>query len=206
MNQENILELTFRKAKATDNLEEIAELIYNTDEYIYPYWFGNLENCKKELPNLMLEDKFFYNYNNFQIAIDKSNNKIVGVVCIVDKDVDLSYDYDKIKNKNERYNFTVENYIYDLIQEVKESDFAYISNVCVSKEYAGKKIGTRLLNYVIEVYKKKIVLDVLTENPGAIHLYKKLGFEQTSEVFKGFNSPTEEKPDVISMTLKYKID
>ena len=30
-----------RKAKESDNLDEIATLIYETDPYIYPYWFNN---------------------------------------------------------------------------------------------------------------------------------------------------------------------
>ena len=41
----NMGSLEIRKAKQTDNLNEIAKLIYLTDPYIYPYWFNknNLE-------------------------------------------------------------------------------------------------------------------------------------------------------------------
>lgn len=49
-----------------------------------------------------------------------------------------------------------------------------------------------------ELY-REIVLDVLAQNPGAIKLYQNLGFEQFTEVFKGFNNPNKEKPDVFSM-------
>lgn len=63
-----------------------------------------------------------------------------------------------------------------------------------------------MLNHVIEIYKnkyfKEIVLDVLVKNPGAIRLYKKLGFEQTSEIFEGFNDPEKEKPEVFTMKTK----
>ena len=45
----------------------------------------------------------------------------------------------------------------------------------------------------------KIVLDVLADNPRAIHLYQKIGFEKTSDIFPGFNDPTLEKPDVFTM-------
>ena len=41
---EQQIEMEFRKANEDDNLEEIAELLYLTDQYIYPYWFGSLEN------------------------------------------------------------------------------------------------------------------------------------------------------------------
>ena len=92
------------------------------------------------------------------------------------------------------------------IEEVDNADFAYISNVCVDANYRGKHIGKTMLNYVIDIYKKKlydyIVLDVLAENPGAIKLYQNLGFEQFTEVFQGFNDPTKKRPDVFSMKTK----
>ena len=58
MNLENELELKIRKATTNDNLQEIAELIYCTDQYIYPYWFESLEKCVEELPSLMVLENF----------------------------------------------------------------------------------------------------------------------------------------------------
>ena len=192
-----------RKPTKEDNLEKIAELLFNTDPYIYPYWFGNVDNCKRELTPLLLEDKFFFNINNLYITIDKGTNEIIGVMCILDKSVDLDYDYSTLKAKNERYCFTIVNYIEGLIKEVKEADFAYISNVCIDERYRGQHIGNFMMSYVIDVYKnklfKEIVLDVLAQNPGAIKLYQNLGFEQFTEVFKGFNDPSKGKPLVFSM-------
>ena len=61
---------------------------------------------------------------------------------------------------------------------------------------------------IIDIYKSKyfneIVLDVLSDNLGAINLYKNMGFEQISKIFKGFNGPLLEKPDVFSMKVKLK--
>jgi len=200
------IKLSIRKAAREDNLKEIAELIYYTDDYIYPYWFESLEKCQQELPTLLTEENFFFNINNLYLAIDELNNKIAGVICILDNSVDFDYNYDKLRNYNERYRFTVDNYIMGLIKEVKESDFAYISNVCVHKEYRGRHIGNMLVSHVIDIYTKKcfdeIVLDVLAKNPGAIKLYENLGFEQFTEIFKGFSNPKIEKPDVFSMKLK----
>lgn len=197
----------FRKANINDNLFEIAELLYNTDSYIYPYWFGNLDNCLKSLPKLLVEEKFFFNINNLYILLDKSKKKIVGLICIVDNGVDLDYDYSKLLLVNERYKFTIENYVFGLIKEVKNSGFAYISNVCVHKEYRGKHLGNMMLNWLIDIYKKSIFkelsLDVVKGNEAAIKLYENVGFEQSSEVFKGFNAPTEERPDVFSMSFNF---
>lgn len=206
MNEEKQIELEIRKANNRDNLVQIAELIYNTDEYIYPYWFVNIEKCKEELPQLLLEDKFFFNINNLYLAIDKLSGKIAGVTCIVDKSTNLDYDYSELRNKNERYKFTIDNYITGLISEVKEANFAYISNVCVSSNYRGKGIGKKMIAQIIEIYKnkyfKEIALDVLAENPGAIRLYQNLGFEQSSDIFEGFNAPNKDKPEVFSMRSK----
>ena len=192
-----------RKARKEDDLEKIAQLLYQTDSYIYPYWFENLERCKKELAPLLLKKKFFFCIDHLFVAVNKVDNDIVGLVCVVNRDTDLDYDYSELKAKNERYCFTVVNYIEKLIAEVKESDFAYISNVCVDERCRGMHIGYFMLKYVIGVYKKKIyneiVLDVLADNPGAIKLYKNMGFEQFTETFKGFNNPRFYKPDVFSM-------
>lgn len=122
---------------------------------------------------------------------------------MVDKHADLNFDYSKLESVNDRYKFTINNYIKGLIDEVKSSEFAYISNVCVHPDYRGKHIGSMMIKQVIDIYRKKcfdeISLDVLADNPSAIKLYQNLGFEQSSEIFKGFNDPSLEKPDVFSM-------
>ncbi len=46
-------DLYFKKASINDDLEKIAELIFYTDDYIYPYWFETVEKCKSELPRLI---------------------------------------------------------------------------------------------------------------------------------------------------------
>ena len=198
--------LIIRKPTPDDDLEKIAELLYNTDPYIYPYWFETLEKCKKELPPLLLEDKFFFSLKHLYISIDPSNGEIIGLVCIVDKNTDLDYDYSELRKKNERYEFTIDNYVKELIKEVENADFAYISNVCVDSNYRGKHIGKTMLSYIIDVYTKQlydhIVLDVLAENPGAIKLYQNLGFKQFTEVFAGFNDPKKKRPEVFSMEAK----
>ena len=192
-----------RKPTKDDNLEKISELLYKTDPYIYPYWFETLDNCLRQLTPLLLEDKFFFNINNLYVALNVDTNEIVGVICITDKSVNLDYDYSKLKIVNDRYRFTVENYIEALVKEVKESSFAYISNVCVDEKYRGRHIGNFMISKIIDIYKDKlfreIVLDVLEDNPGAIGLYEKLGFEKFSDIFEGFNAPNSDKPNVFSM-------
>ncbi len=56
----------------------------------------------------------------------------------------------------------------------------YLSHLIVKKEYRNKGIGSEILKYIIELYKKygysEITLGVDCENSGAIHIYEKYGF------------------------------
>ena len=45
----------FRRATKDDNMEEIAKLIYDTDPYIYPFWFEkDVNKCVDFLKEEML--------------------------------------------------------------------------------------------------------------------------------------------------------
>lgn len=175
----------FRRAKKEDNMEEIARLIYGTDPYIYPFWFDKDENkCVNFLKEEMLKDGFIFNYNNLYVAYDSTLNKIVGVICAIDKSVNLEYDYEKLGNDNERYKTTIKKYIKPILDEIDEFDdeTIYIPNVCIDKTLRGKKIGTRLLGYFISQMENngfnKFALDCLLHNLPAKNLYHGLGFRE----------------------------
>ncbi len=186
--KDNIYEendIIVRKATLDDDFERMAELIYETDDYIYPYWFNDdREKCKKELSKLMKEDDFFFNYKSMYIAVDKNTNEIVGLTCFVTPETNLEYDYEPLREKNERYKFIIDEYIYALINEIRDYNAPYISNVAVYHSQRGKRIGSIMLNAIMSEKKKeyrKILLDVLADNPSAIKLYENLGFRKTSD-------------------------
>lgn len=175
----------FRRAKKNDNMEEIARLIYDTDPYIYPFWFEKNENkCVEFLKEEMLKDGFIFNYNNFYVAYDSTSNKIVGVICAIDKSVNLEYDYGELEKVNDCYRTTIKEYIKPILDEVEEYDneTIYIPNVCIDKTLRGKKIGTKLLGYFIGQMEKagfnKFALDCLLHNLQAKNLYHGLGFRE----------------------------
>ena len=60
-------------------------------------------------------------------------------------------------------------------------DFVHITNVAVHPDFRKKGIGTKLMNYIINLAKsrkvKKIVLEVRVSNIIAQRLYKNLGFK-----------------------------
>lgn len=211
MNNNNILKkITIRKANKNDNLEQISELIYNTDPYIYPYWFESLDNCKKILPKLILEDNFIFNINTIYIAIHNETNEIIGLSSIADKYTNLKYNYDNL-SQNKKTTHTIKNYILPMINTIQTKNIATITNMCIKREYRNMHIGYNLLKTVIEEYKNNnnnnvefIEFDVLAHNPSAIKLYQNLGFKQISNIEKGFNGYHMKKPDVIVMQLKIK--
>lgn len=63
--------------------------------------------------------------------------------------------------------------------------------VCVLKEYWGQGIGTKLIEYLIDWCKesgiiRKINLRVRSDNYSAIHIYKKLGFNEEGLITRDF--------------------
>lgn len=182
----------FRRATKEDNMEEIAELIYDTDPYIYPYWFQkDKEKCLEFFKNEILKEGFIFNYNNLYVAYDSTADKIVGVICAIDKSVNLEYDYKTLENVNDNYKTTIEKYIKPILDEVEELDdkTIYIPNVCIDNNLRGKKIGSRLLGYYISQMEKagfeKFALDCLLHNLPAKNLYHSLGFKEM-KLMNGF--------------------
>ncbi len=51
----------------------------------------------------MLKDGFIFNYNNIYVAYDSTSNKIVDVICAIDKSVNLEYDYESLEKINDSY-------------------------------------------------------------------------------------------------------
>lgn len=197
----------FRRAKIDDNMEEIAELIYDTDPYIYPYWFQKDERaCIEFLKEHMLKTGFIFNYNNLYVAYDDTIDKIVGVICAIDKSVDLNYDYESLMVINQNYKKTIEEYIKPILDEVSLFDdkTIYIPNVCVDKNMRGKKIGTKLLGYFIsqmeQVGFNRFALDCLLHNLPAKNLYHSLGFREM-KLMNGFTG-RDEPLDVVCFLRK----
>lgn len=201
--------IEFRRAKLTDNLEQIAELIYYTDPFIYPFWFNNdIEEAKKFLPTLIKKENNLFNINNFYVAINKDNDNIVGILCAIDKSISFDHDYDEFKKINDRYKFTIENYVEELEKEIEESDnhkLLYISNICITNDLRGKKIGSKLIGYFISqmevVGYDTFALDCLLHNLRAKNLYHSMGFKEMKEIV-GFDGTDHSNVEVVSFLRK----
>lgn len=199
--------IEFRRARYDDNFEEIAGLIYDTDPYIYPFWFNNdREVAKKMLAKYISEPNFIFHFDNIYVAYDTTISKIVGMIVALDKTINLEhYDYSLLENVNSRYNITINKHIKEIIKDVESNQFLYINNICVDRDYRGKRIGTNLLGYYISQMGKAGFEDFKTvcpiHNLKAKNLFHRFGFNEIVELV-GFDGSYQPTVEVVTMHRK----
>ena len=194
-------DIIIRRGKKGDNPEEIATLIYQTDPYIYPYWFNNsVEEAKKFLKDKLEQPGFIFNYDNLYVAINKDDNRIIGLIVALDSSVNFDFDYEPYTNINDNYKTTINKYIKEVIKEIKEKKDIYIMNCTVLEDYRGKRIGSKLLGYYIRNMESagydNYRLDCLLHNLRAKNLYHSLGFKEMEEI-SGFDGYAEKPVEVV---------
>ena len=188
--------MIIRKANITDDFITISNLIYNTDQYIYPYFFKNTPNWQEYLTQMIKTKGTIFYYENILLSI--IDDEIAGIIISFDENTYLSQDYSKWIDINKNFHFTIKKYILPTISHKLENSI-YISNVCVDKKFRGKGVSKNLFSYLYNNYpNKNFELDVLEENSIALNLYKSQGFEIVSKI-KGFNAPYKRKPLVYCM-------
>ena len=177
---------------------ETAEIIYNTDPYIYHDLFGDSENAQKVLS---------FSFDNpgsvfYKRAVYIVKSKITGEVIssalfhtndfVWDTNVMLQ-DFEKAGIVPPESFFAAAEYM------IKTYNFRKIGcsmcNISVKENYRHQGIAFFMLTKLLERNSKSTVeLTVLKDNVNAINLYKKLGFKIIGEPFKdygGYNLPEE---------------
>ena len=198
--RENII---FRRAQIGDVFSEIAELIYFTDPYIYPFWFRDDVNYACEvLAEYIAKPGFIFYFENLYVAYDRTTDHIVGIICAIDKTSDLTFDYSELKSLDPHFRITIEQYIEKIIKEAQTNDYLYISNVCIDGDYRGKGLGTRLVGYYLGQMEKagfeEFAVDCLLHNLRARNLYHNLGFIELAE-YTGFDGTDHSTVEAVSM-------
>ena len=88
-------------------------------------------------------------------------------------------------------------------RSIDSSEWGIVITASMQNKGYGKEALLRSVEYGFnELGLSRIFLIVYADNPRAIHLYEKMGFEKSSDIFPGFNSPDEKNPDVFSMKNK----
>ncbi len=181
-------------------LPSAAEILYDTDPYIYPAAFGNKKTARKLFPELVGGTGIFQAENFFTAKV---NGDVVGILSAFSAATDDSEKYIEIAEKtgNVPASFAdvCRDYFADLPQYTKDRQNAiYISCICVKDTCRGNRIGEQLLKYALDKFAgKTVLLHVLSDNAAAVALYEKYGFK-TVEEEDGY-SPSGPKPRCLLM-------
>ena len=199
-------------ALSGENYNIIAELIYDTDPYIYPAMFGDGEEGKEIAVSVLADlyktdrDSMFCLKNLFIALIE---DRIVGIILWY-KGI-LNWKYGELLKSSKKQNISLDKGNLEIVQEKYFSEnysedtsidqAISIINVCVDRNYRGLGIGKIMLNSFINSHKgEEIKLCVIADNENAVKLYRNKGFTIEKE-FDGF-SLCEKKPRCYDMVLK----
>lgn len=191
-------DLVFRRASENDNFNEIASLIYDTNKYMYPFWFNSKEEAIDVLSKLISEEGSIFNYNNMYVCYNNLTNQIIGMVNAIDNTINLNFDYDKIAS-NDNTSITINSYIKPLIENVlskKNKKYMFIPCICVNDKYRSKGIGTKLMGYFINQMEgsgfEEFELNCFINNLRAKNLFHSMGFKEIKTI-KGFDGNKDSK-------------
>ena len=182
-----------------DNLIRIADLVYDTDPYIYPAMFGCREAAERMIPLLMDNRDIMFRRENCFVAVERG--QVVGLLLW--SRGSLNWSPQLLKELSEKQRTKVSPYLdmaaneyVDGYRKDQEDRTICIINVCIEKGHQGKGIGRKMMETFFEQMKEDVYeLCVLQDNPGAVHLYRSLGFVEY-EYYNGFSVDHRKLPAV----------
>ena len=182
------MDIQVRKLAEGDDLTQVARLIYETDNYIFPHFFGQSTTSAQEILPFMIEADTIYNKNNIYVAL--LDNQIIAVIVIAPSPIfiNLNAFIDSFEKAGAMIDESFRRVMmeYFIPMETLPEGY-YIANLCVEELYRGKGVGSAMLDLILdEIDKDKdIYLDCLTDNVRAVSVYESHGFEKLFE-FSGF--------------------
>lgn len=168
-----------RKLKITDDLTQVAKILYQTDDFLFPFLFGKEEKAILRLTKLISLENNPFSYRFITIDIDK---QIRGILLEEDdktklkpaKDFKKAFSFFPLMALAIKQLFLIPTLWHNL------EGGRYIQALCVDKASRGQGIGSKLLNDAIKRAESdeisKLFLDVVIKNKAALKLYEKLGF------------------------------
>ena len=186
---------------SAENETALADLIYDTDPYIYPAMFGSRENARAILPLLHRSQDRMFRLDNYYTAQYKS--RIIGLLLWTKGR--MNWSPEPLRAAALRAGVRPSPYL-DLVageyverySDAELADRISIVNLCVSPDFRGRGVGRGLMQRFIGLHPDSVFeLCVLAENTAAIELYKSMGFVVT-EKYSGF-SISRRRPDALVM-------
>ncbi len=193
--------LIIRRAQADDPFKRIAAILYDTDPYIFPYWFNNhKEEGISILAKLIADTGSYFNYHHIWVA--EYQGTIRAILVAFDKHSEFNYDYTALKAINHAYDFTVRRLIENSIKAIHNLPRKMIfgAYLGVDREMRRQKIGSRLygkfLYHQEQAGFKCCYHYCLNENTNALSMYQQLGFQSIGQIdaFQGDTTGSSVSP------------
>ena len=182
------MEPIVRPLELKDDLKQVARLVYETDDYIFPYLFDRDIAAAEKVISAMIGRDTIYHYKNIVIAL--LEDKIAGIVVLQKTPIRINSDemracfLDTGLNLGAHFERVLREY-YEPLQD--EPEGVYIANVCVDKAFRRMGVARKMLKAVLND-RESYHLETVKGNAAALRLYQSLGFETVDE-YMGFDTP-----------------
>lgn len=184
------MDIEVRKLASEDTLSQVTKLIYETDNYIFPHFFGESTSIAKQILVNMINADTIYNRDNICVAV--LNGEVIGISVIAPSPISINVGafFDAFQEAgadaeiDEAFESVMKEYF---IPMETHPDGYYIACLCVDERYRGQGIAGAMLDFILkgEYSSKDVYLDCLADNSVAIAVYEAHGFRKLFE-FSGF--------------------
>ncbi len=170
-----------------DDLRRAGNLIFQVDPYICPDFFGDAERAEEMSSVMFGEEGGLFDPNHTIVA--EENGELLGILIYADNTI-KPWDTDVMKSKFQALGVTLpehfdranNNYMKAVVDDAMTlpDGVAEVEWCATDSSARGKGIASKLFEKFLSLPYEEQHLTVLADNPPAINLYKKNGFEIVS--------------------------
>lgn len=175
--------MPIRRADISTDLEVVAGLIYDTDEYLFPFLFGARSQALPILRKLVALEHNSFSHRYIDVYEEGGTVQaiLIGYDHRVINKTDEQADFRRVLSTFDQILMVPKFWILQPFMDKSDVTGHYIQNVCVAPEIRGKGIGSKLIRHFCETHGGDVWLDVELGNKQAIALYERLGFRIASK-------------------------
>lgn len=170
-----------------DDLHRAANLIFQVDPYICPDFFGDSERAEKMGPIIFGEEGGLFDPNHAIVA--EEDGKLLGILVYADNTI-KPWNTEEVKQKVEALDIEMpeyfdranKNYMEAVVEDARTlpDGVAEVEWCATDSSARGKGVASKMFEKFLALPYQEQHLTVLADNPPAINLYKKNGFEIVS--------------------------